>query len=587
MATLLDKIQEVKNELEDFDNKLIYYSELYYSDNEVTDEEQKKLDEIKADIKKLEVELEKREKKIISTIKKRTDSGLNLIEELEIRCKDGKLKTIPLQKLKNYSTIILKISQKMKAVGVLDPKAQKVVNNLNTWNKKIQKQISTQKKYENKLKEASELILELKQVVIESNLKSSTLSELKTYQKKANSMTTDLSFDRLMTKEEETLVNQINNQRESIDREINKKSQTTAIAIKTVNNSAQVALNDTVNKEEAKVIYPNSLKKYMKNRLIKMSESTKSAITDVVANIGSQKDEKDMSSYKGSIFYKALVEGFISYTGAVVKHPAAKMAFALSKVFIMAIEPLFLKNAKSSPPTNLKAFEADWRNIYTDMERESYIISSLHAIWRKNDFKDPTKMETDYQKVIDNLSINKAAIRKIITTAWIKASKDGIDRNLNTEFNAKAGFLEITTHVNFSKDISTGALQSISWTDTIIQLNDVDKIQGVKKSLANLGITPSSGQDEKLALSTLDLETCVNVIIGSVIKCNSEAETANRNNSILAADIGVKGKTFFLIRRKNGNWEISPQGNKMLEPFLESFKTRVYKLLKIKDIAAI
>lgn len=335
------------------------------------------------------------------------------------------------------------------------------------------------------------------------------------------------------------------------------------------------------------ITYSDSLKRHMKARLIELSGIEKSAVGDVVANIGSQKDKKEISSSKGSTFYKLIVEGFFGYAGAIVKHPAGKVALAISKVLIKTIESTFKSKAKSSPPRNLKAFEADWRNVYTDMEREDSIVNSLHSIWDENAPEDLVEAEEHYKKIIDGLSIDKAAIRKIITEAWIKASKDGADAGLNTEFNSKGGFIEITTHVTFFKDFETGSLLGISWTDTMIQLNDVDKIEGTKKSLENLGIAPNAGGDKDLHLSSLDLETCVKVVIGAIEPCNSgHDQSLNLQYDVMGADLKISEKAFFFIRRKSGQWEISPKTNKPLEVLLEAFNTNVYKYMKVKNIAS-
>ncbi|WMX13839.1 OmpA family protein [Aureispira sp. CCB-E] len=140
MATSIDKIQELEDELQYMDDKLCYYGELFNADGYISDEEDKKLKKMQASIEKAKAKLAK-----LKQIKRSNNRKLNaakaLIAELENVFVESNLELTPYTKLQDYSMDIATISGRIKASGVLERKAQKIIDRLDDWDKKIHQAI--------------------------------------------------------------------------------------------------------------------------------------------------------------------------------------------------------------------------------------------------------------------------------------------------------------------------------------------------------------------------------------------------------------------------------------------------------------
>lgn len=147
MGTQTDKIQQLEDQLTDIDNRLTYYGELFNADGDINRKEQKDLDKMKATIKKIKAKIAKRKAARLAKFKKRkfvdkaVRSAKNLILELENVFVKGNLKETSYQKLQDYSMEIATISERIKKLGVLDTKAQSIVDELGIWDKKIHEAI--------------------------------------------------------------------------------------------------------------------------------------------------------------------------------------------------------------------------------------------------------------------------------------------------------------------------------------------------------------------------------------------------------------------------------------------------------------
>lgn len=141
MATQTDKIRRLEDELKMLDKKLTYYGELFNEDSDIDKKEKAKLAKMQAVIKKAEAKLTKIKKKQISNRDKKFAPARDLITKLENVFIEANLKETSYQKLQDYSMDISDISNRIKAEGVLEPKHQRIVDELDSWDNRIHEEI--------------------------------------------------------------------------------------------------------------------------------------------------------------------------------------------------------------------------------------------------------------------------------------------------------------------------------------------------------------------------------------------------------------------------------------------------------------
>lgn len=141
MATQTDKIRRLEDELKMLDKKLTYYGELFNEDSDIDKKEKAKLAKMQAVIKKAEAKLTKIKKKQISNRDKKFAPARDLITKLENVFIEANLKETSYQKLQDYSMDISDISNRIKAEGVLEPKYQRIVDELDSWDNRIHEEI--------------------------------------------------------------------------------------------------------------------------------------------------------------------------------------------------------------------------------------------------------------------------------------------------------------------------------------------------------------------------------------------------------------------------------------------------------------